>query len=86
MDSEKTVPEGLTVFAIPPEYRKKRTSNHIRKAVNQQIYRRIRSARIFPNQASLLKLVEGVNTSLGVSDVMPPPKISSPANSCLISL
>ena len=75
MDSEKTVPEGLTVFAIPPEHRKKRTSNHIRKAVNQQIYRRIRTARIFPNQASLLKLVEAVNTSLGVSDVMPPTKI-----------
>jgi putative transposase len=57
---EANVPESLTVLAFPPEHRQRlRTSNAIER-LNQEIKRRTRVARIFPNPASLLRLVSAV--------------------------
>jgi transposase-like protein len=54
---EENLPQGLTVFALPLEHQKKmRTSNALER-VNQEIKRRTRVARLFPNEASLLRLV-----------------------------
>jgi transposase-like protein len=54
---EENLPQGFTVFALPVEQQKKmRTSNALER-VNQEIKRRTRVARLFPNEASLLRLV-----------------------------
>lgn len=57
---EKNIPEGLTVFAFPVEHRRKiRTTNGLER-VNQEIRRRTRVVRIFPNEASCLRLISAV--------------------------
>ena len=50
-------PQGFTVFALPLAHQLRlRTSNALER-VNQEIKRRTRVARLFPNEASLLRLV-----------------------------
>ena len=57
---EKNVPESLAVFTLPEEHRKRlRTSNSLEN-LNRQIRRRTRVANIFPNDASLLRLVSAI--------------------------
>jgi transposase-like protein len=54
---ESNVPESFAVFDLPPEHRvKMRTSNMIER-LNQELKRRTRVIRIFPNIASLLRLI-----------------------------
>jgi len=54
---EGNLPEGLTVFALPEGHRKRvRTSNMLER-VHEEINRRTRVAGLFPNEASLLRLV-----------------------------
>jgi len=54
---EENLPLGLAVFALPVAHQKRmRTSNALER-VNQEIKRRTRVARLFPNEASLLRLV-----------------------------
>jgi len=54
---EENLPLGLSVFALPLAHQKRlRTSNALER-VNQEIKRRTRVARLFPNEASLLRLV-----------------------------
>ena len=54
---EANLPQGFTVFSLPvPHQRRLRTSNSLER-VNQEVKRRTRVARIFPNEASLLRLV-----------------------------
>jgi len=55
---EENLPEGLTVFAFPESHRRLlRTNNGVERAINQEIRRRTRVARLFPNEASCLRLV-----------------------------
>jgi transposase-like protein len=50
---DANLPQGFTVFTLPVAYQKRlRTSNAIER-VNQEIKRRTRVARLFPNEASL---------------------------------
>ena len=57
---ETAIPEGLTVFAFPAAHQRRlRTSNPLER-VNQEIKRRTRIASIFPNDASLLRLVSAL--------------------------
>lgn len=54
------VPDGLTVFALPPSHRRRlRTSNLIER-LNKEVKRRTRVAALFPNEAALLRLVSAV--------------------------
>ena len=54
---EENLPQGFAVFALPVAHQKKlRTSNALER-VNQELKRRTRVARLFPNEASLLRLV-----------------------------
>ena len=54
---EENLPQGFTVLALPAEHQKRmRTSNALER-VNQEIKRRTRVARLFPNEASLRRLV-----------------------------
>jgi putative transposase len=57
---EENLPEGLLVFAFPEAHRRLiRTTNGLER-VNQEIRRRTRVARLFPNEASCLRLVTAV--------------------------
>jgi transposase-like protein len=57
---ETAIPEGLTVFDFPETHRRRiRTSNMLER-VSQEIKRRTRVVRIFPNQTSCLRLVSAI--------------------------
>ena len=57
---ESNVPDGLTVFELPrPHQRRLRTTNMLER-LNQEIKRRTRVATLFPNEASLLRLVSAI--------------------------
>jgi transposase-like protein len=57
---EANIPEALTVFAFPAAHRKRlRTSNGLER-LNKEIKRRTRVATLFPNEASVLRLVSAV--------------------------
>ena len=57
---EENLAEGLMVFAFPEAHRRLiRTTNGLER-VNQEIRRRTRVARLFPNEASCLRLVTAV--------------------------
>jgi transposase-like protein len=54
---EENLPQGFTVFALPAAHQKRlRTSNALER-VNQELKRRTRVARVFPNELSLRRLV-----------------------------
>ena len=54
---EENLPQGFTVLALPAAHQRRlRTSNALER-VNQELARRTRVARLFPNEASLLRLV-----------------------------
>ena len=57
---EANIPQGLAVFSLPtaPQCRM-RTSNAIER-VNQELKRRTRVASLFPNEASLLRLISAL--------------------------
>lgn len=56
----ENIPDGLTVFAYPKAHRRRiRTSNTVER-LNQEIKKRTKVARLFPNEASCLRLVTAV--------------------------
>ncbi len=57
---EANLPEGLTVFALPPaHWRRLRTTNLVER-LNREIRRRTRVVSIFPNEAACLRLVSAL--------------------------
>ena len=57
---EENLPEGLAVLNLPAAHqRRMRTSNALER-VNMEIKRRTRVARLFPNEASLLRLTSAL--------------------------
>lgn len=57
---ETSIPEGLTVFILPPGHRRKLRTSNLLECLNKEIRRRTRVATLFPNEASLLRLVSAV--------------------------
>lgn len=57
---EENVPEGLTVFVLPPAHRRRLRTTNLLERLNKEIKRRTRVATLFPNEASLLRLVSAV--------------------------
>lgn len=58
---ETNLPEGLTVFSFPESHRRLiRTTNGVERSINQEVRRRTRVARLFPNEASCLRLVSAL--------------------------
>jgi len=61
---EENLPEGLTVFQLPAKHRKRmRTSNSLER-LHEEINRRTRVARLFPNVESLLRLVSAIEMEI----------------------
>ena len=54
---DKNVREGLTVFRLPTTHRKRMRTTNMLERLNREIKRRTRVATLFPNDASLLRLV-----------------------------
>jgi transposase-like protein len=61
---ETNVPESFTVFALPePHRRRLRTTNALER-LNREPHRRTRVAALFPNEASLLRLVSAMGAEI----------------------
>ena len=58
--AEKNIPEGLSVFLIPKDHRKRMRTTNLLERQNKELKRRTRVATLFPNEASLLRLVTAV--------------------------
>ena len=57
---EENLPQGFAAFAFPREHQRRlRTSNPLER-VNKELKRRTRVAGLFPNEASLLRLVSAI--------------------------
>lgn len=57
---ETNIPEGLTVFAFPAAHRRLiRTTNGLER-ISRELRRRTRTAGIFPNEASCLRLISAI--------------------------
>lgn len=57
---EHNIPEGLTIFALPSVHRRLLRTSNVLERLNKEIKRRTRVATLFPNEASLLRLVSAV--------------------------
>lgn len=62
---EENVPEGLTVLRLPPSHRKRLRTTNMLERLNRELKRRTRVATLFPNEASLLRLVSAILTEVG---------------------
>jgi len=57
---EANIPEGLTVFNFPKEHRRRIRTVNMLERTNQEVRRRTRVVRIFPNSASCSRLVSAI--------------------------
>ena len=57
---ETNIPEGLTVFALCERHRRRLRTSNVIERLNRELKRRTRVATLFPNEASLLRLVSAV--------------------------
>ena len=62
--AENNIPEGLAVFQLPEEHRKRMRTTNMLERQNKEIKRRTRVATLFPNEESLLRLVTAVLVEL----------------------
>ena len=62
---EVNIPEGFTVFSFSQSHRRRlRTSNYMER-LSQEIKRRTRIVRVFPNEPSCLRLVSAILMEIG---------------------
>jgi transposase-like protein len=57
---DANVPESLTVLLLPPSHRRRLRTTNMLERLNRELKRRTRVATLFPNGASLLRLVTAV--------------------------
>ena len=62
--AEDNIPEGLSVFLLPSEHQKRMRTTNMLERQNKEIKRRTRVATLFPNEASVLRLVTAVLVEL----------------------
>ena len=58
--AEEALPQGFTVFSLPATHRRRLRTTNLVERLNEEIKRRTRVARLFPNEASCLRLVSAV--------------------------
>jgi putative transposase len=62
---EVNIPEGFTVFSFPRDHQRRlRTSNFLER-LSQEIKRRTRVVRVFPNELSCLRLISAILMEIG---------------------
>jgi len=57
---EENAPESLSVFRLPVAHRERLRTTNMLERVNRELKRRTRVATLFPNEASLLRLVSAI--------------------------
>lgn len=57
---EENLPQGLAVFALPTAHQRRLRTTNALERVNMELKRRTRVASLFPNEASLLRLVSAL--------------------------
>ena len=57
---EDNLPEGFTVFSLPPGHRRRLRTSNLLERLSREIKRRTRVATLFPNEPSLLRLATAV--------------------------
>jgi len=57
---EENLPQGFTVFALPPAHQRRLRTTNALERVNMELKRRTRVAGLFPNEPSLLRLVSAL--------------------------
>ena len=57
---EEAIPEGLTVFQASEHHRRRLRTTNMNENLNRQIKRRTRVAGLFPNEASVLRIVTAI--------------------------
>lgn len=57
---ETNIAEGLTVLHLPQMHRKRMRTTNMLERVHKELNRRTRVAGLFPNEASLLRLVSAI--------------------------
>ena len=57
---EENLPQGFAVFALPPAHQRRLRTTNALERVNMELKRRTRVAGLFPNEASLLRLVSAL--------------------------
>lgn len=57
---EENLPEGFTVFVLPYAMRQRLRTTNMLERLNREIKRRTRVSSLFPNEASLLRLVSAI--------------------------
>jgi putative transposase len=57
---EQNVPEGLTIFTLPPGHRRRLRTSNMLERLNEEVNRRTQVAGLFPNEGSVLRLVSAV--------------------------
>ena len=62
--AEDNIPESLAVFQLPREHQKRMRTTNMLERQNKEIKRRTRVATLFPNEASLLRLVTAILVEL----------------------
>ena len=58
--AEEAIAEGFTVFGFPASHRRRLRTTNLVERLNQEIRRRTRVARLFPNEAACLRLVSAI--------------------------
>lgn len=58
--AEENLPQGFTVFDFPAAHRRRLRTTNLLERMNEEIRRRTRVARLFPNEASCLRLVTAI--------------------------
>ena len=58
--AEDNLPQGFSVFRLPPSHRRRMRTTNLVERLNEEIRRRTRVARLFPNEASCLRLISAV--------------------------
>ncbi len=58
--AEEALPEGFTSFGLPASHRRRLRTTNLVERLNEEIKRRTRVARLFPNEATCLRLVSAV--------------------------
>ncbi len=58
--AEEAIPEGFTVFGLPASHRRRLRTTNLVERLNEEIKRRTRVARLFPNESACLRLVSAI--------------------------
>ena len=57
---EQNVPDGLTIFSFPSSHRRRIRTVNMLERVSQEVKRRTRVVRIFPNEEACLRLISAI--------------------------